>query len=39
MLFSAIINLPYSAADAPLSSAAIINVAVSEALVSRTFCP
>lgn len=39
MLFSAIINFPYSAANAPLSSAAVINVAVSEALVSRTFCP
>ena len=37
MLFSAIINSPYSAANATLSTAAVINVAVSEALVSTTF--
>ena len=37
MLFSAIINSAYSAASVTLSSAAVINVAVSEALVSTTF--
>lgn len=37
MLFSAIINSPYSVTSATLSSAAVINVAVSEALVSTTF--
>lgn len=39
MLFSPIVNSPYSALSASLSIAAAINVAVSEALVSTAFSP